>query len=160
MSALTEKATSLQCDNDRLVSLIRKVQHENRFLRTRQSKRQRSPSLTEANGLLGDKPSDGAFPPSTDSSRASPTTQSITEPTTPNSPFTLTNNPTKCLDPAATWDLLVSHPLFLKGVVDISQVCEKLGMLARCEDTAGPYFDESDVRRVIEEAANEESSFN
>ena len=54
------------------------------------------------------------------------------------------------LSASATWDLLQSHPLYLSGAVDIGEVCERLKKMARC-DGMGPMFEESEVRKVIEE---------
>lgn len=52
----------------------------------------------------------------------------------------------------ATWDYIQSHELFLKGLVDVGDVCERLKTMARC-DGQGPVFEEGDVRRAIAESA-------
>jgi len=62
-----------------------------------------------------------------------------------------TNNPRK-LTPHAAWEILQLHPLFARGILDISLVCERLKQLARSDDmTGGPMFDEEEVRAVVEE---------
>ncbi|KAI9708801.1 MAG: hypothetical protein M1820_003756 [Bogoriella megaspora] len=55
------------------------------------------------------------------------------------------------LPAAATWDLILAHPLFKQGLIDIGDVCERLRSLAKC-DGQGLAFDEADVIRVIEGA--------
>lgn len=52
----------------------------------------------------------------------------------------------------ATWDLIQSHELYKRGLVDIANVCERLKGFAQC-DGQGPAFRESIVRRAIEESA-------
>jgi hypothetical protein len=58
------------------------------------------------------------------------------------------------LSTSATWDLLQSHPLYLRGALNIGEVCERLKHMARCNGT-GPVFDEHDVRAVIEEVGGD-----
>lgn len=58
------------------------------------------------------------------------------------------------LSTSATWDLLQSHPLYMRGALDIGQVCERLKHMARCNGT-GPVFDEHDVMAVIEEVGGD-----
>lgn len=56
------------------------------------------------------------------------------------------------LTPHAAWEILQLHPLFARGILDISLVCERLKQLARSDDvTGGPMFDEDEVRAVVEE---------
>ncbi|KAF2229530.1 hypothetical protein EV356DRAFT_537168 [Viridothelium virens] len=55
------------------------------------------------------------------------------------------------LPAAATWDLILSHPLFQQGLIDIGDVCERLRSMAKC-DGQGPAFEEADVIRVVEGA--------
>ncbi|EEA20677.1 AP-1-like transcription factor [Talaromyces marneffei ATCC 18224] len=57
----------------------------------------------------------------------------------------------KLLDTKATWDLIQSHPLFQKGLVDIGDVCERLKTITKC-DGQGPAFEEGRVKKIIEES--------
>lgn len=57
----------------------------------------------------------------------------------------------RLLDTKATWDLIQSHPLFQKGLVDIGDVCERLKRITKC-DGQGPAFEEGRVRKIIEES--------
>ena len=58
----------------------------------------------------------------------------------------------RLLDAGATWDLIQSHPLSQKGMVNIADVCERLKGDARC-DGQGPVFEEGRIRQVIEESS-------
>lgn len=56
------------------------------------------------------------------------------------------------LDAGATWDMIQSHPLSKKSMVDIADVCERLKGYAQC-DGQGPVFEEGRIRQVIEESS-------
>lgn len=56
------------------------------------------------------------------------------------------------LGSGATWDYILAHELFRKGLVDVGDVCERLKKMARC-DGQGPMFLERDVRQAIAESA-------
>jgi AP-1-like transcription factor len=53
------------------------------------------------------------------------------------------------LTTTATWDLIQSHPLVKQGLVDITDVCERLRGLARCSGQ-GPVYEEGEVWRMVE----------
>ncbi|KAL1986363.1 hypothetical protein VTN96DRAFT_6442 [Rasamsonia emersonii] len=57
----------------------------------------------------------------------------------------------RLLDAGATWDMIQNHKLFKQGLVDIGDVCERLKGFVRC-DGQGPVFEESRVRKAIEES--------
>jgi hypothetical protein len=70
----------------------------------------------------------------------------------PNPRTTEHTSRTRKLTPHAAWEILQSHPLFARGALDISLVCERLKQLARSDDvTGGPMFDEDEVRAAVEE---------
>ena len=58
----------------------------------------------------------------------------------------------RLLGAGAAWDLIICHPLYEQGLVDIEDISFRLKNLARC-DGQGPVFEES----VILEAINESS---
>ena len=57
----------------------------------------------------------------------------------------------KLLATGATWDLIHNHDLFQKGMVDVSQVVERLKDQWICDGT-GPTFPESAVIKAIEDS--------
>jgi AP-1-like transcription factor len=58
----------------------------------------------------------------------------------------------RLLAAGATWDYIVNHDLFKRGMVDVAEVSEQLKSQAKC-DGQGPVFEEGAVRRAIEESA-------
>lgn len=57
----------------------------------------------------------------------------------------------KLLAAGATWDMIVNHELFKKGLVDVADVSERLKSKARC-DGQGPVFEQSAILEAIEES--------
>lgn len=55
------------------------------------------------------------------------------------------------LSTSATWDLIQSHPLVKQGLVDITDVCERIRPLARC-DGQGPVYEEREIWKAIEQS--------
>jgi AP-1-like transcription factor len=49
----------------------------------------------------------------------------------------------------ATWDLIINHDLFKRGLVDVADVSERLKSKAKC-DGQGPVFEESAIVAAIE----------
>lgn len=49
----------------------------------------------------------------------------------------------------ATWDYIIAHPLFKKGLVDVGAVSERLKGAAKC-DGQGPVFEERIIIEAIE----------
>ena len=58
----------------------------------------------------------------------------------------------KLLGAGATWDLIVGHPLYKEGLVDVHEVCDKLKTRARC-DGQGPVFEEGAILEFIRQSA-------
>lgn len=58
----------------------------------------------------------------------------------------------KLLAAGATWDLIVNHDLFKRGLVDIADVSERLKSQAKC-DGQGPVFEERAILQAIEQSA-------
>ena len=57
----------------------------------------------------------------------------------------------RLLAAGATWDLIKSHELCRRGMVDVGEVCRRLKGRAEC-DGRGPSFRESVIKRAIEES--------
>lgn len=58
----------------------------------------------------------------------------------------------RLLAAGAAWDLMQSHELFKKGLVDIQAVSELLKGQAKC-DGQGPVFEERAILEAIEQSA-------
>lgn len=57
----------------------------------------------------------------------------------------------RLLAAGATWDYIVSHELYKRGLVDVGSVSERLKNTARC-DGQGPVFPESAILSAIEQS--------
>jgi len=58
----------------------------------------------------------------------------------------------RLLAAGATWDMIVGHDLFKRGLVDVSEVSERLKHQAKC-DGQGPVFEERAILEAIEQSA-------
>lgn len=61
------------------------------------------------------------------------------------------DNGEKLLAAGATWDFIISHDLFKRGLVDVGDVSERLKYSARC-DGQGPVFPEGAIISAIEQS--------
>lgn len=57
----------------------------------------------------------------------------------------------RLLATGAAWELIQSHELYRRGLVDIGEVCDRLKEKVLC-DGAGPTFAEGEVVRAIEDS--------
>lgn len=156
LNLLTTTTTSLQSDNERLKLALQRAQTENEVLRATTSS---SPASSHSLGLVDDP---SLLPQSRQAKSSSSSDEPTLDPTrlangllstasTPSSKYSSpSGSETHLLSASATWDLLQSHPLYLSGAVDIGEVCERLKKMARC-DGMGPMFEETEVRKVIDE---------
>jgi AP-1-like factor len=62
----------------------------------------------------------------------------------------------RLLAAGATWEVIVNHELFKRGLVDVSAVSERLKPQAKC-DGQGPVFEESAILEAIELSVAENS---
>jgi AP-1-like factor len=51
----------------------------------------------------------------------------------------------------ATWDYIIKHPLYVRGLVDIGDFTERIKKVAKC-DGQGPVFAERDIIDAIEKS--------
>jgi hypothetical protein len=62
----------------------------------------------------------------------------------------------RLLAAGAAWEVIVNHELFKRGLVDVSNVSERLRPQAKC-DGQGPVFEESAILEAIEQSVAENS---
>ncbi|KUL86579.1 hypothetical protein ZTR_04280 [Talaromyces verruculosus] len=158
LTDLQAQSSTLHADNERLKRELAKVATENEILRATSSSGDKSDRISPRAG--GDE----------DEEKSSLTTATINGPAkwhsldvrkqyaadfkTGNLPHRIVlsaETGERLLDTKATWDLIQSHPLFQKGLVDIGDVCERLKRVTKC-DGQGPAFEEGRVRKIIEES--------
>ncbi|TDZ34239.1 Fluconazole resistance protein 3 [Colletotrichum sidae] len=68
---------------------------------------------------------------------------------TPSHRVAISSEGERLLAAGATWDLIINHPLFKRGLVDVGDVSERLKHQARC-DGQGPVFSERCILDAIE----------
>ncbi|KAG5995202.1 hypothetical protein E4U54_002906 [Claviceps lovelessii] len=61
------------------------------------------------------------------------------------------DNGERLLAVAATWDFIINHDLYKKGLVDVEDVSERLKTCALC-DGQGPVFSEQSILRAMEQS--------
>lgn len=71
---------------------------------------------------------------------------------TPSHRIVTSDDGEKLLAAGATWDMIVNHDLFKRGLVDVSDVSERLKDQAKC-DGQGPVFEERAILEAIEQSA-------
>jgi regulator of replication initiation timing len=57
----------------------------------------------------------------------------------------------RLLGAGATWDYIIRHPLYERGLVDVGVVSERLKKVAKC-DGQGPVFEEKEIINAIEKS--------
>lgn len=70
---------------------------------------------------------------------------------TPSHRITTSEEGQKLFAAGATWDYIIGHPLYQKGMVDVGDVSDRLKGAARC-DGQGPVFEERDIVEAIEKS--------
>ena len=75
---------------------------------------------------------------------------------TPSHRVVLSDRGERLLAAGAAWELIVKHDLFKRGLVDITQVSDKLRPQAKC-DGQGPVFEESAILAAIQQSVADNS---
>ncbi len=70
---------------------------------------------------------------------------------TPSHRIVTSDNGERLLAAGATWDYIIKHPLYARGLVDVGHVSERLKKCAKC-DGQGPVFEEREIIDAIEKS--------
>jgi AP-1-like factor len=62
------------------------------------------------------------------------------------------NSGKRLIAAGATWNYIIQHPLYMRGLVDVGDVSERLKLVARCHGE-GPVYEERDIVLAIERSA-------
>jgi AP-1-like factor len=152
LTHLESSTHSLQSDNDRLKLALQRARTENEILRATTGP---SPTHSRPGSMIYPEP--GAHLPPENLDDDEPyNVQSLSNGSLVNAAdkdHTAMRRKAKGKDvPAAKmWDVIQSHPLIQRGLVDVADVCERLRGVAKC-DGAGPVFDETIIYAAIESA--------
>jgi AP-1-like transcription factor len=142
-------------ENERLKRDLQKVSTENEILRA-------TSSIQQANGTAnGGANGQGhshavALPTSTGPMSYNPTDfysdlLANHANKTPSHRIVQSENGERLLAAGATWEYIISHDLFKKGLVDVGDVSLRLKHLAKC-DGQGPVFEERAIIDAIEQS--------
>ncbi|KAJ0130580.1 Zinc-type alcohol dehydrogenase-like protein [Fusarium oxysporum f. sp. albedinis] len=127
-------------ENERLKRDLQKISTENEILRATSRMSHGSISPEPATGPLRFKPTDFYSNVLQNHTNKSPSHRIVTS-----------DDGERLLAAGATWDFIISHELFKKGLVDIADVSERLKNCARC-DGQGPVFSERSITNAIEQS--------
>lgn len=68
---------------------------------------------------------------------------------TPSHRIVTSDSGERLLAAGATWDYIIKHPLYIRGLVDIGDISDRLKKVAKC-DGQGPVFEERAILDAIE----------
>ncbi|KAL4991043.1 hypothetical protein BDW68DRAFT_153215 [Aspergillus falconensis] len=165
VSTLQQESSNLLADNERLKREIARYSTENEILRATTNSHTHGSSSANSNSNAGagsnHRQNGNGEPTQTGPMVYSPT--DFYSDLVPEGQSARLHRVTYCketgerlLDAGATWDLIQSHEMFKRGLVDIAGVTKRLKSSAQC-DGQGPAFRECVVRRAIEESVVEDS---
>lgn len=129
-------------ENALLKAQIQKTSTENEILKATSSSRHPNSELLPSTGPMHYSPTDFY----TEVLHAH-------ENKVPNHRIVMSENGERLLGAGATWDYIIMHPLYIRGMVDLGTVSERLKTVAKC-DGQGPVFEESAILYAIENSAS------
>lgn len=147
LKTLEQHASETAAQNDILKQELQKTKLENKLLLHENNLRGQSPPELGDVAAMSFKPTDHTANPPTafttpifgEHPNRGPLHRISTSPKTGE----------RLLGAGAAWDLIVLHPLYEQGLVDIGDISERLKGLARC-DGQGPVFEESVILDAIQ----------
>jgi AP-1-like factor len=143
VAALKQTSNSVSADNERLKLSVQKLATENEILKATShvNTSHSSPSPLPDAGPMRYNPKDFYTDVLHAHENKTPSHRIVTDQQTGS----------KLLAAGATWDYIIAHPLFKKGLVDVSMVSERLKTVAKC-DGQGPVFEERAIVDAIEKS--------
>jgi hypothetical protein len=147
LAALEAASQQTMTENERLKREMQKVNTENEILRA-------TASLQGAGG--GSPSSNGNTPLTAGPMQYNPkdfytNVLENHENKTPSHRIVTSDAGEKLLAAGATWDLIINHDLFKRGLVDVGDVSYRLKNQAKC-DGQGPVFEERTILQAIEQS--------
>ncbi|KAK4040732.1 hypothetical protein C8A01DRAFT_15446, partial [Parachaetomium inaequale] len=138
-------------ENERLKRDLQKMETENEILR----------ATSMATAAHSGSPAAAAAPTTTGPMTYNPTDfySNVLQGHTNKSPshrIVTSEKGERLLAAGATWEVIINHELFKRGLVDVSEVSERLRPQAKC-DGQGPVFEESAILEAIEQSVAENS---
>jgi hypothetical protein len=141
LAALEKNSATVVEENERLKLQLQKAATENEILKATAAYPHREGSETLPNaGPMRYSPTDFY----TDVLQAH-------DNKTPSHRIVTSDTGERLLAAGATWDYIIKHPLYIRGLVDVGDVSERLKKKAKC-DGQGPVFEESEIIDAIEKS--------
>jgi len=143
VAALKQASSTVSAENEMLKLSLQKVSTENEILKatSHHSHNSHSPSPLPDAGPMRYSPKDFYTQVLHAHENKTPSHRIVTD----------TETGDRLLAAGATWDFIIQHPLFKKGMVDVAAVSEKLKGVAKC-DGQGPVFEEKAIVDAIEKS--------
>jgi AP-1-like transcription factor len=149
LTALESSTQNLQSDNERLKLALQRAKTENEILRATSG--QHSP--TASTSMSASYPAPLGHLPDEPTESDHYNIQSLTHGAILNSADKRHSRAQGGREVPANqvWDIIQSHPMVKQGLVDITDVCERLKGMAKCNGH-GPVFEEQVIWRAVEES--------
>ncbi|KAH8734051.1 hypothetical protein BGZ61DRAFT_445748 [Ilyonectria robusta] len=141
LAELEAARQQVSVENERLKQDIRRASTENEILR--------ATSQVGGTHKISSEPTND-LPPFNSSKFYSNILQNETN-KTPSHRIITSHDGERLLAAGATWDLIINHKLFKKGLVDVGDVSERLKHYAYC-DGQGPVYSERSIIMAIEQS--------
>jgi len=140
LASLKESQQETATENERLRRELQKMSTENEILRA-------TKELQGANGSLSPEPTVTGPMQYNPTDFYSNVLQNHTN-KTPSHRIVTSDDGERLLAAGATWDFIISHELYKRGLVDVGDVSDRLKHQARC-DGQGPVFSERSILEAI-----------
>jgi hypothetical protein len=141
LTALEKTTLTISEENERLKLQLQKASTENEILKaTSAPSHHRSPTPLASHGPMRYSPTDFYT-----------NVLYAHENKTPSHRIVTSDNGERLLAAGATWDYIIKHPLYVRGLVNVGDVSERLKKCAKC-DGQGPVFEESAIVDAIEKS--------
>ncbi|KAG9244565.1 hypothetical protein BJ878DRAFT_63621 [Calycina marina] len=139
LAAMERKSSNVSEENERLRLQLQKAATENKILKAASGTRAGSEAVPDA-GLIRYSPTDFYTEVLHEHENKVPSHRIVTS-----------ENGDRLLAVGATWDYIIKHPLYTKGMVDVGNVSVRLKQVAKC-DGQGPVFQEREIIKAIEQS--------
>lgn len=166
LASLEQANSRAAAENDKLKEQLEKTRLENRLLHENTLRGHSSPEPLPEVGPMGFNPFESNPPGAGAAAAANGSGSSSSEPPAKFINPLFTEHPNRgsihristspgtgerLLGAGAAWDLIICHPLYEQGLVDIGDISGRLKSMARC-DGQGPVFEESIVLEAIQQS--------
>ncbi|EPE25206.1 bZIP transcription factor [Glarea lozoyensis ATCC 20868] len=141
LAALTQNSATVAEENERLKLQLQKTETENQILMATSHHSQRTSSQSpQATGPMSFSPTDFYSEVLIGHDNKTPSHRIVTS-----------ESGERLLAAGATWDYIIKHDLFQRGLVDVGDVSDRLKRVVRC-DGQGPVFEEREILLAIEQS--------